>query len=223
MIRHSRAKSGPLRQDQTPSAAYLWCPTVRWGYTTSGGADEVRSVTDPAPAWGLVEALATSDVRLRMAAVAELRALGRAASPALERGLVHDRRAVVRRWCSQLLGLVPGRTSACALLSGTHDRLAIVRLLCLQALATRAATGEDLGLDLIPHVVRLARSDRSKRVRAAALESLAARPRDPRAAACLAAAVADAALPRDVRQRCLAAAASTAPPAVSRAVVGFGF
>ena len=157
-----------------------------------------------------------------MAAVAELRTLGKGASPALEQGLVHDRRAVVRRWCAQLLAQVPGRASACALLSGTHDRLAIVRLLSLQALVARAGTGEDLGLDLIPHLVRLGRSDRSKRVRGAALAVLAARPRDGRVAACLAAAVEDAALPREVRQACLAATASAPGPA-GRAVVGLGF
>jgi HEAT repeat protein len=158
-----------------------------------------------------------------MAAVAALRALGKAAAPALERALVHDRRPVVRRWCAHLLGQISGRASACALLTGTHDRLAIVRLLCLQALVTRASQGEDLGVDLVPHIVRLARSDRSKRVRSAALEVLAARPRDARAAACLAAAAADSDLPAEVRQVCVSAAAATPLPTRPRAVVGWGF
>lgn len=166
----------------------------------------MRSLTEPAPAWGLVEDLASPDVRQRMGAVAALRALGRSAAPALERGLVHDSRAVVRRWCAHLLGLLPGRSSASAILTGTQDPLAIIRLLSLQALATRAERGDDLGLDPVPHMVRLARQDRSKRVRHAALEFLAGRGRDPRVSACLRAAAEDAAIPAALRQTCLRAA-----------------
>lgn len=183
----------------------------------------MRAATDPAPAWGLVESLATADVRQRMAAVAALRMLGRGAAPALERGLVHDRRPLVRRWCAHLLRAVPGRASACALLSGIHDRLAIVRLLSLQGLVARAAQGEDLGVDLLPHIVRLARSDRSKRVRVEALEVLAARALDPRVTPCLSAAVQDTDLPLAVRQACLQALAARPPAqAAPRAVVGVG-
>ena len=180
----------------------------------------MRSPTDPAPAWGLVEALASPDVRRRMAAVSALRALGRSAAPALERGLVHDSRPVVRRWCAHLLGLMPGRGSASAILTGTQDPLAIVRLLSMQALAARTERG-DMGLDPVPHMVRLARHDRSKRVRHAALEILAARARDPRAAACLLDAATDPAVPEDLRRSCMRAARALPDRRTTLATVGF--
>ncbi len=135
-----------------------------------------------------MEQLASEDVRSRMAAVDQLRTLGTAAAPALQQALRHDQRPVVRRWCTHLLGVVGGRNAASAIVSATGDSVAAVRLLALQTLALGQAGGKDLGLDPVPHLVRLARQDRSKRVREAALQFLATRRADPRAAACLRAA-----------------------------------
>lgn len=140
----------------------------------------------PAPAWALVEQLACRDLVVRLGAVAQLRALGTAAAPALERGLAGHTRPEVRRWCAHLLQQAHRRASACAIVAATNDPVAAVRLLALQALAGGPARADDLGLDPIPHLVRLARHDRSKRVRRAALQHLGQRLHDPRARAAVA-------------------------------------
>ncbi len=141
----------------------------------------------PAPAWALVEQLASHDLSLRMQAVASLRALGTAAAPALERGLARHTRPEVRRWCAHLLQQACRRASASAIVAATNDPIAAVRLLALQALTGGPERRDDLGLDPIPHLVRLARQDRSKRVREAALQRLAQCLHDPRARAAVAA------------------------------------
>ena len=123
----------------------------------------------------------------RMGAVASLRSVGAAAVPALERGLAHHPRSEVRRWCAHLLGRVRRRALAATIVAGTHDSVAAVRLLALQALA---GGQDDLGLDPIPD---LARQDRSKGVRRAALPQLTARLHDARARAVVGDVAADAA------------------------------
>ncbi len=139
----------------------------------------------PTPAWALVEELSCRDIAQRMRVVASLRSLGTAAAPALERGLTRHARPEVRRWCAQLLLQAHRRASAPAMVAATNDPIAEVRLLALHALAGDAGRWEDLGLDPVPHLVRLARQDRSKRVRQAALDELRLRPHDPRVRAVL--------------------------------------
>ncbi len=142
--------------------------------------------TDPGPAWALVEMLAAPEATRRMRAVAQLRALGRSAVPALERGLANHSRDGVRRWCAHLLADGGYRGVAAAIVGATHDRTAAVRLLALRTLADPLRSAA-FGLDPVPHLVRLARFDRSKRVRRTALRALRLRLPDPRAAAALAA------------------------------------
>jgi|GEM_PF-6519572 len=141
---------------------------------------------DAAPAWALVEQLASRDLPQRMQAVASLRALGTDAAPALERGLAGHTRPEVRRWCAHLLQQAHRRASASAIVAATNDPFAAVRLLALQALAGGSEQLNDLGLDPIPLLLRLARQDRSKRVRRAALQHLTQCLHDPRARAVLA-------------------------------------
>jgi len=159
---------------------------------------------EPGPAWTLVELLGSRDAAERTAAVARLRALGRSAAPALERGLAGHARDNVRRWCAQLLSEYGRHGSACAIVGATHDRVAAVRLLALQALADPVRS-EEFGLDPLPHLVRLARYDRSKRVRGAALRALTLRLPDARAVGALAAAAADPRTDGELRRTCLRA------------------
>jgi len=148
-----------------------------------------------APAWALVEQLACRDLVLRLRAVAQLRTLGAAAAPALERGLAGHSRVEVRRWCAHLLQQAHRLASACAIVAATNDPVAAVRVLALQTLAGGPGRVDDLGLDPIPHLVRLAHHDRSKRVRLAALAHLGQRLHDPRARAAVATADARASGP----------------------------
>jgi hypothetical protein len=151
---------------------------------------------DPGRAWSLVELLAAPEVGRRMRAVAELCALGASAAPALERGLSCHGSDEVRRWCAQLLSAACADGGAAAAIVGaTHDRTAAVRLLAVQALGDPERSAA-LGVDPVPHLVRMARFDRSKRVRRWALRALRLRLPDPRAAATLAAAAGDGLLAR---------------------------
>lgn len=160
----------------------------------------VELVPEPAPAWELVEQLGAADAVRRQRAVAELRRLGVAAAPALERGLVGHGRVEVRRWCGVLLQHSRRRASACAIVSGTHDRVAAVRLAALQALTdTRAGS---LGLDPVPLVLHLARHDRSKRVRQAAMHFLIAQLQDRRAHSAVQAIAVDPQTEPALRQHC---------------------
>lgn len=147
---------------------------------------EAAAAPAPAPAWALVEELASRDRARRMRAVTQLRSLGQAAAPALERGLACDSRVEIRRWCAHLLQQGRHRGSASAIVAATHDPIATVRLLALHALAGDPGPDDDLGLDPVPHLVRLVRQDRSKRVRQAALQHLRQRLDDPRARAAVA-------------------------------------
>ena len=165
---------------------------------------------EPGPAWMLVEELGASDARQRMAAVARLRTLGVSAAPALEQGLQGHPRVHVRRWCAQLLSECGRRNSACAVVAATHDRVAAVRLLALRALA-EPGRGEEFALDPIPHLIRLARHDRSMRVRRAALDSLTRRLRDPRVPPVLAEAARDPRTEPELRLKCLRGLESVRP------------
>ena len=142
---------------------------------------------EPAGAWSLVELLDAPEVGRRMSAVLQLRALGSEAGPALERGLSCHGSDGVRRWCAHLLGELccADGGAAAALVAATHDRTAAVRMLAVQTLADPERSAA-LGVDPVPHLVRMARFDRSKRVRGLALRGLRMRLPDPRAAATLA-------------------------------------
>lgn len=141
---------------------------------------------DAAPSWVLVEQLASRDLGQRMRAVAALRLMERDAAPALERGLAGHARPEVRRWCAYLLLRAHRPESASAICAATVDPVAAVRLLAVQALAGDLDAAHGLEVDPIPLLVRLARQDRSKRVRCAALQQLLRCPQDPRARAAIA-------------------------------------
>lgn len=166
---------------------------------------------EPGPAWMLVEQLGASDASQRMAAVSRLRTLGVSAAQALEQGLRGHPRVHVRRWCAHLLAESGRRASACAIVAATHDRVAAVRLLALRALA-EPSRQEEFALDPIPHLVRLARHDRSARVRRTAVEILTRRLPDARAVSVLGEAVGDPRTEPDLRRKCLRAL-DAAPPA----------
>ena len=160
----------------------------------------VELVPEPAPAWELVEQLGGADASQRQMVVGELRRLDVAAAPALERGLAGHDRVEVRRWCAVLLQHSRRRASACAIVSGTHDRVASVRLAALHALTdTRAGS---LGLDPVPLILHLARHDRSKRVRGAAMHFLIAGLQDRRAQAAVQAVAADPQSDPGLRRQC---------------------
>ncbi len=165
-----------------------------------GWAAVVQLVPEPAPAWELVEQLSAADAAQRQIAVAELRRLGAAAAPALERGLARHDRVEVRRWCAVLLQQHRRRASACAIVSGTHDRVAAVRLAAVQALTDGRA--DSLGLDPVPLILHLARHDRSKRVRHAAMRFLTSQLQDRRARAAVQAVAVDPQSEPVLRRHC---------------------
>lgn len=116
-----------------------------------------------------------ADPERREAAFAALLGAGAAGHEAVRVGLSHpDWR--VRRWCARFIDHHPDEGSMERLLLALHDPKLKVRVAATHALGCDLCKQGERAIDVVPHLIRRVREDRSIRVRRVATVMLALQP-----------------------------------------------